>query len=156
PRRGPLFLGVQSEQEPNRESRVRLTDSVDELGLRRAALDWRLTELDRRTVEGFVAAVSDEIARLGLGTIDHASIDLSMLPGGLGPFVHDANHQMGTTRMHEDPGSGVVDRECRVHGVGNLFIGGASVFPTGGFSNPTFNAIALALRLADRLKMMLE
>jgi choline dehydrogenase-like flavoprotein len=59
---------------------------------------------------------------------------------------------MGTTRMHPDPRQGVVDANCRVHGLHNLFIAGASVFPTGGAANPTLTLIALSLRLADYLK----
>ena len=59
---------------------------------------------------------------------------------------------MGTTRMHDNPKKGVVDRDCRVHGTSNLFIAGPSVFPTGGYANPILTAVALALRLADHVK----
>ena len=62
---------------------------------------------------------------------------------------------MGTTRMHRDPTLGVVDENCRVHGVANLYVAGSSVFPTGGASNPTLTIVALALRLADHLKKQL-
>ena len=58
---------------------------------------------------------------------------------------------MGTTRMAKDPRSGVVDSNCRVFGVSNLFVAGGSVFPTGGHANPTWMFLALALRLADHL-----
>jgi choline dehydrogenase-like flavoprotein len=54
--------------------------------------------------------------------------------------------------MHDDPRRGVVDRDCRVHGVSNLFIAGSSVFPTAGSGSPTLLITALALRLADHLK----
>lgn len=54
--------------------------------------------------------------------------------------------------MHIDPKQGVVDANCQVHGVSNLFIAGSSVFPTGGFANPTLTIVALAIRLADHLK----
>ena len=58
---------------------------------------------------------------------------------------------MGTTRMHADPAYGVVDADCRVHGIDNLYVTGSSVFPTGGCANPTLTAVALALRLAEHL-----
>jgi choline dehydrogenase-like flavoprotein len=61
---------------------------------------------------------------------------------------------MGTTRMDADPKRGVVDENCRVHGVENLYVAGCSVFPTGGTFNPTFTIVALALRLADHLKQL--
>ncbi|MEH1848666.1 MAG: GMC family oxidoreductase [Nostoc sp.] len=62
-------------------------------------------------------------------------------------------HQMGTTRMHVDPKQGVVNENCRVHGINNLYIAGSSVFPTGGSANPTFTIIALAIRLADHINL---
>jgi choline dehydrogenase-like flavoprotein len=46
----------------------------------------------------------------------------------------------------------VVDAQCRVHGTDNLYVAGSSVFPSGGYANPTLTLVALALRLADHLK----
>jgi choline dehydrogenase-like flavoprotein len=66
-----------------------------------------------------------------------------------------AFHPSGTTRMATDPKRGVVDEHCRVHGTSNLYVAGSSVFPTSGYANPTFTIIALAIRLADRLKLTL-
>ena len=63
---------------------------------------------------------------------------------------------MGTTRMNADPRHGVVDADRRVHGVSNLYVAGSSVFPTGGYANPTLTLIALAIRLADNLKQQLK
>jgi choline dehydrogenase-like flavoprotein len=60
-------------------------------------------------------------------------------------------HHMGTTRMAADPRHGVVDRDCRVHGTDNLYIGGSSVFPTTGHANPTYTLTQLALRLGDHI-----
>jgi choline dehydrogenase-like flavoprotein len=68
----------------------------------------------------------------------------------------DVAHHIGGTRMADDPQRGVVDRNCRVHGVDNLFIAGSSVFPTSGQTNPTMTIVALALRLADELKRSLK
>ena len=65
------------------------------------------------------------------------------------------NHHLGTTRMSDDPKQGVVDADGQVHGVGNLYVAGSSVFPTYGASNPTLNLMALTLRLADHLKKVM-
>jgi choline dehydrogenase-like flavoprotein len=46
---------------------------------------------------------------------------------------------------------GVVDENCRVHGVGNLYLAGNAVLPTAGHANPTLTSVALALRLAAHL-----
>lgn len=59
---------------------------------------------------------------------------------------------MGTTRMHIDPQKGVVDENCRVHGISNLYIAGPSVFPTSGYANPVLTTVALSVRLADHIK----
>ena len=66
--------------------------------------------------------------------------------------VRGGSHHMGTTRMHDDPTQGVVDRNCKVHGIDNLYVIGSSVFPTSGAANPTLTIVALTLRLADHLK----
>jgi choline dehydrogenase-like flavoprotein len=63
----------------------------------------------------------------------------------------DGYHQIGTARMDQSERLGVVDTDCRVHGVNNLYVAGSAVFPTSGQANPTLMAVALAARLADHL-----
>jgi choline dehydrogenase-like flavoprotein len=65
-------------------------------------------------------------------------------------------HHMGTARMHEDPKQGVVDANCKVHGLANLSVAGGAVYPTGGAVNPTLTVVAVALRLSDHLKTVLR
>ena len=65
-------------------------------------------------------------------------------------------HHMGTTRMADDPKRGVTDHQGRVHGFGNLYVAGSSLFPTGGWANPTLTIVALALRTADHLASSAE
>jgi choline dehydrogenase-like flavoprotein len=55
--------------------------------------------------------------------------------------------------MNADPKLGVVDPNLKVHGTGNLYVAGSSVFPTSGIANPTLTILALVMRLADHLKM---
>ncbi len=151
-KRGPILLGVMTEQEPNPSSRVLLGEERDTLGMRRSILDWRLTALDRRSLITLVEVSAREFRRLGLGTIDPSSVSIPEDLSQMDRTFFDCSHHMGTTRMHRDPRHGVVDADCRVHGVGNLFVGSSSVFPTGGSSNPTLTIIALCLRIADLLK----
>jgi choline dehydrogenase-like flavoprotein len=66
------------------------------------------------------------------------------------------HHHLGTTRMHHDPRQGVVDADCKVHGISNLFVAGSSVFPTSGYANPTLTIVALSLRLADHVKTLIN
>ena len=68
----------------------------------------------------------------------------------------DASHHIGTTRMGISDNYGVVNRDCKVFGIENLFIAGSSVFPTSGFANPLLTSVALALRLCDHLKLKMK
>lgn len=136
----------QTEQSPDPSNRVVLGEERDRFGRRRPVVSWRWTEADRRRVARAQELLARELPRAGLGRLRIARVDGE-------PELHKASihHPMGTTRMHTDPGSGVVDAHCRVHGVANLFIGGSSVFPTGGYANPTLTIVALSIRLADHL-----
>ena len=148
---GMPCLGIGGEQEPSPLSRVTLSTQKDQFGVRRTALDWRLTSAQTRSIEVFLKAIAEEWDRLALAGIDESAIQWRGRENGEhGGFV-DANHHIGTTRMGTNPKESVVDSDCRVHGYSNLYIGGSSVFPTSGFSNPTLTAIALGLRLADRI-----
>lgn len=142
-----IQMVVQGEQAPNPESRITLSDKLDPLGFPRAQLDWRLTDLDHRSVRRIQELVDQAVRRAGIGRVER-------LYGEEYPPAKISGHwhHMGTTRMHDDPLCGVVDRHCRVHGISNLFVAGSSVFPTGGFVNPTLTIVALTLRLADHLK----
>ncbi len=135
-----------AEQSPNPDSRVFLTDETDALGWRRIALDWRIAPSDldslRRTHERLGAAIGAAgLGRVQVGIGDPPDLDV----------VYTGYHHMGTTRMSDDPKRGVVDRNCRVHSVKNLYMGGSSVFTTAGTANPTLTIVALAARLADHL-----
>ena len=136
---------------PDPESRVTLTGAVDELGLRRVKLDWRLPGDFERTMLRAHEILAEELGRNGLGRLRMNSKETGYDP--MADFSH-GHHHMGTTRMHGDPHQGAVDEHCRVHGIANLFIGGSSVFPTYSFDNPTMTIVALALKLSDHLKSL--
>ena len=137
------------EPAPNPNSRVTLSTHRDILGSNKARLDWKLSPEDTYTFWRTQEIISEELERSGLAKLERISaFDEFDLP----EKISGSWHQMGTTRMGHDPKISVVDKDCRVHGVGNLFVSGASVFPTVGDDVPTLTIIALALRLADHLK----
>ena len=151
--RGSLIfkLNHMTEQSPNPNSRVTLSHERDPLGRNRVCLDWRVIPLDIRSIIRAQEIIDEELQRAHLGRLKIELTDeipCSSLEGGW--------HHMGTTRMHRDPKKGVVDENCCVHDVQNLFIAGPSVFPTGGFANPVLTSVALATRLADHLKRFLK
>ncbi|MGH7835342.1 MAG: GMC oxidoreductase [Candidatus Binatia bacterium] len=136
------------EQAPNPESRVVLSRERDALGCPRVALCWRTSPIDKRTAHRAHEIFGEELWRAGAGRLQ------SSLSGETKPLqarLRGARHHMGTTRMHPDPRRGVVDADCRVHGIANLYVAGSSVFPTSGAANPTLTIVALALRLAGHV-----
>jgi len=140
-----------AEQSPNPDSGVTLSHEKDALGMNRINLNWRLSELDRHSMATLVKTLGTEFGRLKTGRV-RAHSWLLADSDAWGKNLWGGNHHMGTTRMADAPRFGVVDKNCRVHGVANFYIAGSSVFPTGGYANPTLTIVALALRLADHVK----
>lgn len=142
-------LGTPCEQAPNPDSRVTLGDQRDALGMPRAELDWRLSEIDKRSLRRVHEVMGLEFARAGFGRM---KVTLSKDASEWPDHTKGGNHHMGATRMNADPRQGVVDANCRVHSLENLYVGGSSVFTTSGAANPTLTIVALATRLADHLR----
>lgn len=140
----------QSEQAPNRNSRVVLNTQTDALGQQQLDVQWRLQDIDLRTLRESNRLIGEEFGRLGLGRLQLAEW-LREEYSGPDETLWGGCHHMGTTRMSSRAKLGVVDADCRVHGSDNLFIAGSSVFPTVGYANPTLTLVALAARLADHL-----
>jgi choline dehydrogenase-like flavoprotein len=142
-----FYLLSVSEQVPNSNSRVILSNEKDALGTHRIKLDWRLTSQDIKSMHKTMNLMDREFQRLGLGKIiiriyEHLPND----------GIRGGWHHLGTTRMHNSPKKGVVDANCKIHNINNLFIAGPSVFPTGGYANPSLTIVALSIRLADYVK----
>jgi choline dehydrogenase-like flavoprotein len=140
-----------SEQVPNPDSRITLSSDKDKLGMNLVRLDWRLSPIDIESAIRTQQILDQEFQRAGLGRLYIRLKDETppmRISGGW--------HHMGTTRMHIDPEKGVVDPNSRVHGMSNLFVAGPSVFPTGGYANPSLTIVALAVRLADHIKKLME
>ena len=126
-----------------------LDSERDSFGLRRAKLNWVMSTADRKTIRLLGIEAAKEMARM-----NYARLQLKDFILDEHKEISDVSnhcHQMGTTRMSADPRFGVVDPNCKVHGVSNLYIAGSSVFPTGGGINPTLTIVMLALRLGEHI-----
>ena len=144
-----ILLNCTSEQMPNPQSRIGLSKERDAFGLRKVTIDWNLTAEDKRGMSVGHRMFGAELGRAGFGRLrSYVSEDEINWPKDM----YGDEHNIGTTRMHRDPDSGVVDENCRVHGLSNLYVAGSSVFPTSGAFNPTLTIVALSLRLADHIK----
>jgi len=136
-----------TEQVPNPESRVLLSAEKDALGQPRARLHWQLRPQDTRNIQRSQQVLDRALRHSGIGRVYVAPLDAIERESVRGGY-----HHMGTTRMAETPQDGVVDGDCKIHGVENAYVAGSSVFTTSGCANPTLTIVALALRLADHLK----
>jgi len=147
---GGMIYGVAcaTEPQPLADNRVTLSAARDALSMRKPRLTWRPTQAERDSLYQNLMSLARSFGRW------HCAVQVAI------PNQADwqdaeigwGNHHMGTTRMSTDPTQGVVDADCKVHGIANLYIAGSSVFPSCGPVNPTLTIVALAMRLADHLK----
>lgn len=151
-----LSAVIRAEQAPNPDSRVKLAETRDAMGIPLSELDWRFSEIDKHSVKVMMREFAKELERLGLGQFDPApwledTATLWTSDRLISTHAKGGYHHMGTTRMSGSPRDGVVDANCRVHGLSNLYVAGSSIFATSGWANPTLAIMAFSLRLADHL-----
>lgn len=145
-RSGTLSLIVQVEQMPDPSNAVRLSTASDAPGQLGLSLRSELDGDQRAAHAKALQIAADELGLDGRRLADE--MEQKYVAGEFDFFWH----HMGTTRMGDDPKLSVVDPDCRVHGVANLYVAGSSVFPTSGSAGPTLTIVALAIRLADHLR----
>jgi choline dehydrogenase-like flavoprotein len=146
-------LEIHGEQYPNPNSRITLLDEKDTLGMPRTKIDWQYMPQDIESIRRSLNVLSEEFSKSGIGTFE---FDTEQLEVDLTRFGAYGGHHIGTTRMGTDPESSVVDANCKVHHVDNLYIASSAVFPTSGQANPTLTITALSLRLADHIAQKLN
>jgi len=150
PRDGHFFLMANAECEPLSASRITLGQQRDAYGLHRPQVNWLVSDLTYKALQSYGQALKRCLESAGIAMVQ------------LSPYLLDPSanwkerayslyHHMGATRMAASPNQGVVDGQSRVHGIDNLYIAGTSILPTGSASNPSYTALALALRTADHL-----
>lgn len=145
-------VAIRLEQSPNPLSRVTLDSEKDELGMPRAALNWVFTPLEKRSLRKIYEVFGQQVGAAGIGRVKLMDYLQDEKDETMPAATSGGWHHMGTTRMTEDPKTGVVDANCKVHGIDNLYAAGSSCFTTGGAVNPTLSVVAIAIRLSDHIK----
>jgi choline dehydrogenase-like flavoprotein len=144
-------IKISFEQEPSEDSWVKLSDKKsDALGIPLSKINWDITEATWATTIKVAEKISEELKKHNLGEVELYP-EISAENPHWKELFGDVNHHIGTTRMGTHPLKSVVDSDCKVWGLDNLYIAGSSVFPTSGHSNPTLTLIALSYRLAEYL-----
>ncbi|MFZ4406571.1 MAG: GMC oxidoreductase [Paracraurococcus sp.] len=146
---GAYPLEVSAEQVPNPDSRISLLPETDAHGMPRLRIDWRATRLDYDSMAQSMRVLRAAFAASGTGDLQFEEERMVQETRAAMPV---GGHHIGTARMAASARDGVVDADCRVHGLANLHVAGAAVFPTCGHASPTLTVVALAVRLADHLK----
>lgn len=141
-------LHYHAEQLPDEESQIRLGADVDAFGVRRPVVDLRFSASDADSVVSTHGLLDSHLRVHGCGQLIYRFANLR---SAVLSQARDGFHQIGTTRMSTHPRHGVVDANCKVHGIDNLYVSSSSVFPTSGQANPTLSVIALSVRLARHL-----
>jgi choline dehydrogenase-like flavoprotein len=115
-------------------------------------VDWRYSAADIDSIRGTLDVLSQEFAASGVARFEY---DAESLEEDLTRFGAYGGHHIGTTRMGTDERTSVVNAQCQLHSVNNLFVAGSAVFPTSSQANPTLTLIALSLRLGHTLAQRL-
>ena len=150
-----FILELHAEQEPCLQSAVTLGNDVLQEGHHKPVLHWEVSSLTLQTIRVAGQYFMDLLTTAGVGSFENY-FGQPPTESELRAAIRDVYHMMGTTRMGTSIASGVVDVNSEVLGLPGVYVAGASVFPTGSFSNPTLTAIALAIRLTQHLKQTLH
>ena len=151
-----FHLDTRIEQSPNPNSRVTINENdKDSLGVPRARLHWELTPLDQMSIRRIYEILGRQLGIAGIGRIKIKDFLIDGDDENWPSYTNGGWHHMGTARMGDDPSSSVVDKNCKVHSLDNLFVAGSACFTTAGAPNPTLTLSALSIRLSDHVKGLL-
>ena len=151
-----MWLQINLAQQPSEAMRITLGDAVTREGLPPAVVHWAVSDADVGHLRAFAGYLRERLEAAGWAE------GIRWFPGlcetgpgadaALRARVDDARHAMGGACLGTDPRTSVVDPELRVHGIGNLSVASAAVFPDGSAQLPTATLMDLCRRLAERLR----
>jgi len=151
PNRGGRYaLNYHAEHAPNPDSRITLSAATDSFGLPRARIDLQFSDIDVRSVIESHCLLDAALRANNIGRVEFQYPE-AQLPEKIISQITDGFHQVGTTRMGNDPNASVVDADLKAHGLENLYVASSSVFPTSSQANSTLLAVALGMRLTKLL-----
>jgi choline dehydrogenase-like flavoprotein len=154
-RGGRFKLRYHAEQVPDPNNRITLTDELDRYGLPRVSIDFRFTDQDIRSIVDSHYLLDTALQANGIGHLEYRFPSEQLYDGVMEQSI-DGHHQVGTTRMGDDPRDSVVDPNLKVHGVDNLYVVSTSVYRTDGQANSTLPAVAFAMRLAHHIHCLAD
>ena len=127
-----------AEDDPQSENRVTLSDTRDPFGHELVQVTHSYSRNDFRRRD-YLVSKARRIMRAAGGLVSHVYA------------IDTFSHVVGTCRMGDDPAVSVLDRDCRVRGVANLWVVDGSAMPTSGGVNPSLTVAANALRVSQAI-----
>ncbi len=154
----PQSINLCWEQKINKNSVISLLKGKkDRYGCNKLIINSPFGQADTETLETAILATRDWLEYQNIGEKFYLpNFSKNPLEWANKNRITPGNHPCGTTRMSTTPSDGVVDPNCKIHNIRNIFICSSSVFPSGGYANPTLTVIALALRLSKHIKKIMS
>ena len=149
---GSFPLEFNSEQAPRPSNRITLLPETDRHGLPRVGINWQLSSDEVDSMQRGFLLLCETLRNSGVCRLE---FDEGKLRERIEQSQPLGGHHIGTARMAAAPSQGVVDAQCAVFGLPNLFVSSSAVFPTSSHANPTLTIVALAVRLGDHLRARL-
>jgi choline dehydrogenase-like flavoprotein len=134
------------DQTSNQKNKIYLSRKKDSLGDFKISINWNISKKDKKNIQKFISILKNVFRYNKIGLIESKNNAISTWK-----FNGIHSHFIGTTKMGSNPYNSVVDKNCRVHQIKNLYISGPSVFSNGGFANPFLTIAAISLRLGNHL-----
>lgn len=129
-------------QNPNSKNKIFLSNTTDKFGLRKININWNLKKNDFISYVRLIKKISKN---------ENVKIKHKDLLKSFYKDVLVGQHPSCTTKIGKNRNDGVVDKNLKMFGFNNIYIVGSSVFPSNGYTNPTWTIMTLAFRLAKKL-----
>jgi choline dehydrogenase-like flavoprotein len=144
-----VYLAGRGEMVPSEECYCEIDPAtVDRWGIPALRFHWKWSEHEHRQARHMQETFRRIIREMGGEPLDP-------MPGPEDGYGIAAGgviiHELGCTRMGDDPATSVVNRHCRTHEVRNLFVADGGPFVSQADKNPTWTILALAWRTADHI-----
>jgi choline dehydrogenase-like flavoprotein len=147
-------LHISTEQEPRTSNRIQLSKYKDRHGANKLEVIWDyLSEREMNTISEASKAVGREARLTDIGLV---RLSDELINNRIFSQNDAINHHIGTTRMAKSSENGVVNEDCKIFGLNNIYVAGSSVFPTSSIVNPTFTIVAMSLRLGEHIRSLFD
>ncbi len=125
-----------AEDEPDERNRITLSEKSDRYGLPLIKIEHQYSKADCQRRDYLVERAKKILRKSG-----------GLIPNVM--YIDSFSHAVGTLRFGDNPKTSVLDKNCKFHGIKNLYVLDGSFMPASAGVNPSLTITANALRVAD-------